>query len=318
MDNLAPCDLCQQSSFEQIADHDRHNQSLSTVICNNCGLVRHADLPTEKDLNQFYSGSYREEYNGEKTPGPRRVMRAWRNGERICQQISSALPAGARVLEVGAGIGCTVKVFEKAGYDSQGIDPGGEFLKYSRDRLQTNVTVCSLEDLPQNQDFDAVLLIHVIEHLRSPVTALKHIAGLLKPDGMFYVECPNLQAPFAPRGRLFHYAHIHNYVPETLRQTGEASGFELQQRFGDNQDTNLQMLFRKSAEASVTAAPENVQQTLTDLHKADFLPYHLRTRYVSDRIRKVSSYAREHLKAQGFVKDLVKNCNATKTELRAA
>ena len=288
------------------------------MICKNCGLVRHADLPTEEDLNKFYSGSYREEYNGEKTPGPRRVMRAWRNGERICQQISSALPAGARVLEVGAGIGCTVKVFEKAGFDSQGIDPGGEFLKYSRDRLQTNVTICSLEDLPQNQDFDAVLLIHVIEHLRSPVTALKHIAGLLKPDGMFYVECPNLQAPFAPRGRLFHYAHIHNYVPETLRQTGEASGFELQQRFGDDQDTNLQMLFRKSAAASVTVAPENVQQTLNDLHKADFLPYHLRTRYVSDRIRKVSSYAREHLKAEGFVKDLVENCHATKSDSRAA
>ena len=191
-------------------------------------------------------------------------------------------------------------------------------MKYSRDRLKTNVTICSLEELPQNQDFDAVLLIHVIEHLRSPVTALKHIAGLLKPDGMFYVECPNLQAPFARRGRLFHYAHIHNYVPETLRQTGEASGFELQQRFGDDQDTNLQMLFRKSVEVTVTADPENVQQTLNDLHKADFLPYHLRTRYVSDRIHKVSSYVEEHLKAQGFVEDLVENCNATKSESRAA
>jgi 2-polyprenyl-3-methyl-5-hydroxy-6-metoxy-1,4-benzoquinol methylase len=315
---LTACDLCQNDQFQLLAKTDRHRNLLNTVICSNCGLVRHADLPTEEDLDKFYSGRYREEYNGEKTPGPRRVMRAWRNGERICQQISSALPAGAKVLEVGAGIGCTVKVFEKAGFDSQGIDPGSEFLKYSRDCLQANVTICSLEDLPQNQDFDAVLLIHVIEHLRSPVTALKHIASLLKPDGMFYVECPNLQAPFASRGRLFHYAHIHNYVPETLRQTGEAGGFKLQQRFGDEQDPNLQMLFRKSADVTATAAAENVQQTLNDLHKADFLPYHLRTRYISDRIRQVSSYVQEHLKAQGFVKDLVENCNATKLESRAA
>lgn len=315
---LTACDLCQNDQFEPLAKTDRHGNLLNTVICSNCGLVRHADVPTEEDLDKFYSGPYREEYNGEKTPGPRRVMRAWRNGERICKQISSALPAGAKVLEVGAGIGCTVKVFEKAGFDSQGIDPGSEFLKYSRDSLHANVSICSLEDLPQNQDFDAVLLIHVIEHLRSPVTALKHIAGLLKPDGMFYVECPNLQAPFASRGRLFHYAHIHNYVPETLRQTGEVSGFKLQQRFGDDRDPNLQMLFRKSAEVTATAAPENVQQTLNDLHKAGFLPYHLRARYISDRIRQVSSYIEEYRKAEGFVKDLVQNCSATKLESRAA
>ncbi len=312
METSTPCDLCQQSSFETIADRDRDNRPLKTVICRNCGLVQHADVPSEDDLTKFYSGSYRKEYNGEKTPGPRRVMRAWHNGERICKQVSPALPAGATVLEVGAGIGCTVKVFEQAGFDSEGIDPGGEFLEYSRERLHTNVTVCSLDDLPQDQDFDAVLLIHVIEHLRSPVTALRHVAGLLKPNGLFYVECPNLQAPFASRSRLFHYAHIHNYVPATLKQTGEAAGFELQQRFGDDEDPNLQMLFHQSSNVKLQIDPGNVQRTLDDLHKADFLPYHLRRRYLTDRTKKVALYAREHLNAKGFVADLIENCDQSR------
>lgn len=318
METETPCDLCGENAFQRIADRDRDSQLLDTVICMNCGLVRHAKVPSEGDLKRFYSGSYREEYNGEKTPGPRRVMRAWRNGERICRQVSPELPAGAKVLEVGAGIGCTVKVFEQAGFDAEGIDPGGEFLKYSRDQLQANVTICSLEDLRANQDFDAVLLVHVIEHLRSPVRSLKHMAGLLKPDGLLYVECPNLQAPFASRSRLFHYAHIHNYVPSTLRQTGEASGFELRQRFGDDQDPNLQMLFRRNAEVTLMIDPTNAQQTLQDLRNARFVPYHLRTRYFSDRVRKVSSYASEHIRAQAFVQRLVDNCNGAPAESRAA
>ena len=318
METETPCDLCGGNVFQRIADRDRDSQRLDTVICMNCGLVRHAKVPSADDLKRFYSGSYREEYNGEKTPGPRRVMRAWLNGERICQQIAPALPAGAKVLEVGAGIGCTVKVFEQAGFDAEGIDPGGEFLKYSRDQLQANVTICTLEDLPQHQHFDAVLLIHVIEHLPSPVRSLKQMAGLLKPDGLLYVECPNLQAPFASRGRLFHYAHIHNYVPATLRQTGEASGFELRQRFGDRQDPNLQMLFRRNAEATLAADPTNAQRTLQDLRRIRFVPYHLRARYFSDRIRKVSSYAREHLRAQAFVQRLVEDCNGVRAESRAA
>lgn len=306
------CDLCGDDSFQIVATKDRHNQPLDTVICETCGLVRHANVPTEEELSAFYSGSYREEYNGERTPGPRRVMRAWVNGERICQQVGPLLPSGGRVLEVGAGIGCTVKAFEKAGFASCGIDPGGEFLRYSRDHLHTDVQVHGLYDLPQNQEYDAVLLVHVIEHLRSPVTALKHIAGLLKPDGQLYVECPNLQAPFASRGRLFHFAHIHNYVPATLEQTGQAAGFRLQQRFGDDQNPNLQMLFERSAEITLQTESANVQRTLDDLQRSDFLPYHLRLRYVTDRTRKVVSYAREHLQAGAFVKRLVDDCQGSK------
>lgn len=313
-----PCDLCGENAFQRIADRDRDQQPLDTVICMNCGLVRHATVPSSEDLAQFYSGSYREEYNGEKTPGPRRVMRAWLNGERICRQISPILPAGAKVLEVGAGIGCTVKVFEQAGFDAAGIDPGGEFLKYSRDQLHARVTVCRLEDLPPNPVYDAVLLVHVIEHLRSPVTALKQMAKLLQPDGLLYVECPNLQAPFASRSRLFHYAHIHNYVPSTLRQTGEVSGFELQRRFGDAPDPNLQMLFRKNPDVTWTKDSENALRTLGDLRRTGFVPYHLRLRYFSDRIRKVSSYAREHLRAETFVQQLVEHCRRSSTDSRAA
>ena len=318
METSTPCDLCSENDFTAIASLDRHNKPLDTVVCNSCGLVRHADVPSESKLAEFYSGSYREEYNGEKTPGPRRVMRAWVNGQRICDQIGSAIPSGARVLEVGAGIGCTVKVFEKAGFQAEGIDPGGEFLKYSRDKLHTSVRVCNLYDLPQDQQFDAVLLVHVIEHLRSPVTALKHIAGLLKPDGMFYVECPNLQAPFASRSRLFHYAHIHNYVPATLEQTGQAAGFQLRKQFGDRNDTNLQMLFQKSDNVTLKTDPMTAQQTLQDLKRSDFLPYHMRARYITDRTRKVASYAKEHLRAKDFVANLIEGCSESDPASRAA
>ncbi|MCH2209846.1 MAG: class I SAM-dependent methyltransferase [Fuerstiella sp.] len=318
MKTETPCDLCNQNTFDRIADCDRNNRPLDTVICTNCGLVRHATVPSDSDLARFYSGSYRQEYNGEKTPGPRRVMRAWLNGERICRQISSAIPAGGKVLEIGAGIGCTVKVFEQAGFRAEGIDPGGEFLTYSRERLQARVNTCSLDDLPATPQFDAVLLVHVIEHLRSPLKSLRHIARLLKPSGLLYIECPNLQAPFASRRRLFHYAHIHNFVPATLQQCGAGSGFGLHGRFGDDQDPNLQMLFRKTSGVILKTDPMNAQRTLQDLRRTDFLPYHLRSRYIIDRVRKVSSYAQEHLHARAFVERLVDHCSESQIRSRAA
>ncbi|MEZ6060416.1 MAG: class I SAM-dependent methyltransferase [Planctomycetaceae bacterium] len=308
METSTPCDLCQQNDFATVADRDRHGRPLLTAICRHCGLVRHATVPTESELQQFYSTIYREEYNGERTPGPRRVMRAWNNGERICGQVAPLLPRNARVLEVGAGIGCTVKVFERAGFRAEGIDPGGEFLKFSRDQLHTNVRICNLYDLQPQHQYDAVLLVHVIEHLRSPSTAVKQIAGLLKPGGMLYVECPNLQAPFARRSQLFHAAHIFNFVPETLQCLAQACGFRLRKRFGDQQDVNLQMLFQHTGECRLDIDSRVCGETVEGLNRANPVPYHLRWRYLTERFQKVAGYAREHLSSKTFVSDLIEEC----------
>lgn len=307
---LENCDLCQHDEFNIVSETDRHGQPLQTVICSQCGLVRHATVPAEDELHQFYSSNYREAYNGERTPGTRRIMRAWNNGERICRQVAPLLEPQSRLLEVGAGIGCTVKVFEKNGFQSEGIDPGGEFLAFSRDKLHTNVQVRDLHSLQPDHSYDTVLLIHVIEHLRSPRQSLEHIAGLLKPGGMFYVECPNLQAPFARRSKLFHTAHIHNFVPATLRMLAESCGFRLRQRFGDDQDPNLQMLFQHSGVPQLQIDASNVERTVRDLNRANPWPYLMRLRYVTDRLRKVGSYGAECIRGEEFVAGLLQDSSA--------
>ena len=312
--SASPCDLCGQDDLEIIGRRDRHGKPLETAVCRTCGLVRHTAIPSEEELNQFYSTTYREDYNGEKVPGARRIMRAWNNGRRICEQVAPLLEPNCRVLEVGAGIGCTVKVFEQHGFRAAGIDPGGEFLKFSRDRLNAAVEITDLYQLPADQSYEAVLLVHVIEHLRSPKKALEHIAGLLKPGGMFYVECPNLQAPFARRKRLFHSAHIHNFVPSTLQMLAESCGFKLRKRFGDDQDPNLQMLFQHSGNCELKIDADNYRRTVSDLGRSDFLPYHARVRYVTDRVRKLASYADEHLRAKRFVSELIDACSPSSDE----
>lgn len=307
--NASHCNLCNNTDFTLIGELDRHGDSLSTVACQKCGLVQHEIVPSEEELQQFYSTDYRKAYNGERTPGVRRIMRAWNNGERICHQISDHLSPNGRVLEVGAGIGCTVKVFEKAGFEAEGIDPGDEFLKFSREKLNADVRTCSLFDLPEEASYDTVLLVHVIEHLRSPKTALQTISKLLKRGGMFYVECPNLQAPFARRAKLFHTAHIYNFVPSTLKMLAESCGFELVEQFGDPQNTNLQMLFKNTQEPCLEIDEANHDRTVRELTKSDFGPYFCRTRYCRDRITKLASYANEHRNAQRFVEELVQACS---------
>lgn len=303
------CDLCRQNDFEIIADRDRDGQPLPTKICKHCGLVAHLNIPTEDELQQYYATTYRLDYNGEATPSTRRVMRAWVNGQRILRQVEPHLPAGCKLLEVGAGIGCTVKTFERAGFQAAGIDPGGEFLAFSRSRLNARVQVGDLYDLPETQRYGAILLVHVIEHFASPRRAVEKISKLLVPGGMLYVECPNLAAPFASRSRLFHVAHIHNFVPATLEMLARSCGFTLRQRFGDDQDPNLQMFFQFSGQPQLQIEEHSYQKTLAVLRRSDWLPYHFRWRYMSDRVKKLYSYAVEHANSKRFVQKLVSGCS---------
>ncbi|MDZ7266240.1 MAG: class I SAM-dependent methyltransferase [candidate division KSB1 bacterium] len=73
--------------------------------------------------------------------------------------------------------------------EPEGIPP---FIHYHRLDLNT-------ASLPyNNQFFDAILLVHVIEHLDNPAHLGGEIQRLLKPGGMIYIETPNWTTMFLP------------------------------------------------------------------------------------------------------------------------
>lgn len=302
------CDLCAGTEFEQIGSRDRHGNPLESVICKTCGLVAHGQIPTDEELARYYATEYRQSYHGEMTPSDRRVMRAWKNGERIFSQLQSHIEPTAKVFEVGAGIGCTVKVFELNGHAASGIEPGEGFQTYSQQKLLTNVVRGDLFEQPRDHSRELVLLIHVIEHFNSPRRALEYIRSMLADDGQFYVECPNIAAPFARRSKMFHYAHIHNFTPSSLKMLAESCGFKLEQQFGCSEDPNLQMLFSCSETSAPNIDASNYENTMQVINGATPLRYHLRPYYFSSRFAKVISYLNEHLTAKQFVANVVQEC----------
>src|SRR5688572_17341517 len=117
------CDLCAGEQFEPVSSSDRHGRPLETVVCTKCVLVAHQQIPSEVELSEFYATRYRREYHAEDSPSARRVMHDWNNARRIHRQLTPWLLANLEVLEVGAGVGCTVKFFEQQGHRACGLEP---------------------------------------------------------------------------------------------------------------------------------------------------------------------------------------------------
>jgi len=258
-------------------------------------LISHEAIPSDEKLANYYAHEYRQDYHDERTPSAKRVLRAWNNGQAIYRRLRPFARTDDRVVEIGAGLGCTVKAFELGGFEASGIEPGIEFQGFSRKTLHAQIENGRLEDIPSYPAYDFVLLVHVIEHFSQPKRALRRIRSLLTERGRLCVECPNVYAPHAAPNRLFHYAHIHNFTPWTLKMMGESCGFRVVKQLSSPCDKNLMFVFEKGDTEELTIDPVSYERSVAAVRRYNTLTYHCRPRYAIDRVRSLYTLANSML-----------------------
>ncbi|MDP4195854.1 MAG: class I SAM-dependent methyltransferase [Bacteroidota bacterium] len=106
-----------------------------------------------------------------------------------------------KLLDLGSGQGGLVEEALLRGYDAYGVEPGEEFVKLSKLRLKNNkldetkVLNVNGENLPfEDNTFDYVISLQVLEHVKDPIPILKEIFRVLKPNGKCYLSCENYLA----------------------------------------------------------------------------------------------------------------------------
>lgn len=280
-----PCDLCQASQFQIVSRVDRRKKLLNTVICRQCGLVSHEQIPSESELEHYYAEEYRSDYHGEYSPSPHRVLRAHRVGQQLLEDLADELRPDDHVIEIGAGIGGTVRAFQDAGFQSSGIEPGKGFCEFANQRMGVKVSQQSLSEMDPVPNYDLVLLVHVIEHLRSPREAISQIRAILRSGGLLYVECPDLAQTHAAPSRLFHYAHIYNFVHETLQSLCESCGFQLVQSLPSKAKV-IRHLYQATESNELRVSDRALESALQGIFRYNELTYHLRLQYFADRFRR--------------------------------
>ena len=136
-----------------------------------------------------------------------------------------------------------------------GIEPNVGYAAYCREELGLEVRTAHLaHDLFPPGQFDLIRMNHVLEHLNNPVKYLGEIASWLAPDGLLYVEVPNIETYCRDksRGRMFHYAHIFNFNPWTLRACAGLAGLAEAPETAQRSAGTTGAFFRQDAAAGPT------------------------------------------------------------------
>ncbi|MEO6458532.1 MAG: class I SAM-dependent methyltransferase [Chloroflexia bacterium] len=198
-------------------------------FCNNCRLTVTTPVPPGNELSRYYPQTYYG--SGRRFPHIVEWLLDMLYDFRV-GRIGAGREPG-KVLDIGCGRGLLLNKLKEKGWDPQGTELSEEAASYARDRLNLPVTTETLEDahFPDNE-FDLVILWHVLEHLSDPQGTLREVARVLKPGGTLLVAVPNfgsLEARFSGPG-WFHLdvpRHLTHFTFQSLSEALGGAGLEV-------------------------------------------------------------------------------------------
>ncbi len=96
-----------------------------------------------------------------------------------------------KLLEVGCGAGKNLKYLKELGWNVEGIDfDEVAVLNAQKQGLNVSASDLASKKYPDNQ-FDAVVSSHLIEHVPDPIALIKECYRILKPNGLLVAYTPN-------------------------------------------------------------------------------------------------------------------------------
>ena len=131
-----------------------------------------------------------------------------------------------RILDIGCGTGATMDHLKRLG-EVQGVDLSQIPLNYSRRRGHERVLCADATELPfENDSFDLVTALDVIEHLADDVRGLREIGRVLKSDAPAIIFVPAFQILWGPNDD--QSGHKRRYRINQLRASIERAGLNIE------------------------------------------------------------------------------------------
>ncbi len=236
------CPICGSRDVRFAERHRDRRKGLSGEWafwrCSGCSGLFQNPMPTVADLLGYYS-IYSPEHRlpfelgvGSRYPALRRAGH-WLTGDIDPRDFVPAR-AGARILDYGCGQAPYLLDFHRRGVDVAGAEIDGDVVRAYRARGFDVRLIEELERIPfDDQSFDTVYLMQVLEHIRNPHAYLAELRRVLKPGGDAFLALPNgnswCRRRFGSDWVTGWFAPFHLFVHtgESVRLLAAAHGFEV-------------------------------------------------------------------------------------------
>lgn len=246
--NSKNCPLCGKSTPLIVSDKLRKGESRKVHYCRSCDLGFLDNKESAAEIKAYYRSNYRKEYKPDiqaktdaenlfKTYAPFQVGRL--------DLIRPYLKKDTRLLEIGCSAGMFLWHVKKMVKEVVGIDFDAASAAYAAKKCGCTVYTTEIASTPlEKKSFDVICMFQTLEHVKDPLKFLDEVAEYLKPEGILYVEVPNLKDILVSSYDLpyhaqfyYHSAHLYYFTLKSLSKLLAKAGFK--GKFSFSQDYNL-------------------------------------------------------------------------------
>jgi 2-polyprenyl-3-methyl-5-hydroxy-6-metoxy-1,4-benzoquinol methylase len=265
------CPICDLDRTEVVNRRRWQGLTVTTVVCRECGLVYHN--PVIEDCDRQEAQASHQKWHTDATPSSRYLKKLEARWARQWPLIQPVFSPGARVLEIGSGLGVVSGHLKGLGAQVLSIEPDPSQADFSRRRFGLTVQNARFEEVDlAGEQFDLIFSSHVIEHFPEPLDFLVKVRTLARPEACLFLETPNILAPKVSPIRLFSLPHNFYFSPQTLPLLLTKAGWQVDRLRVFRRDA-FQILARPAAPGEPVIAPENSQRVKTALSRHRYLYY---------------------------------------------
>lgn len=143
--------------------------------------------------------------------------------EKIRTSLNNPNP---KILDVGCGTGANLKMLAKCG-SAEGVDISPQAVEFCRERGLSSVKLGAIEHLPyEDNSFDIVTALDVVEHLDDDVAGLREMRRVLRRDGRLLLFVPAFMFLWGVQDDVSN--HRRRYTLPRLLKAVEEAGFAVE------------------------------------------------------------------------------------------
>ena len=233
------CEICESDNFDLVATQTREGEGRIMQCCK-CGLLIQ-DLEWDKGrLREYYESEYQQTNSlvtGQEQSPREHFKDRLKTIDPIFETIKPLLSSGARVLEIGCGVGALLFRIKPHTDRCVGVELHTPFVDFMKSELGIEAYAQDVNTLGFEGKFDLVISIDTLDHLPNPLETITTMRKLLKEDGKLYVEVPNQQDAlnlYLPKvsreayNRFFwHRAHLFYFTKNTISALFNKAGLNI-------------------------------------------------------------------------------------------
>lgn len=193
-ERLLKCPLCKSGHFlnhKEITDYSLSKQSFIVCKCMQCELLFTNPRPNEEEIGPYYDfPDYfsHEDKAKNLTQWIYNQVRNYNLGQKI--KLIEEFAETGKLLDYGCGTGQLLFEATINLWKVNGIEPNAKARDKANQKLGNKVFT-SIDELKEEQTYDAITLFHVLEHVHQLRKTTKTILKHLKSKGYLFIAVPN-------------------------------------------------------------------------------------------------------------------------------